>query len=248
MKGKAAVFFKVLSMFTVILLVAFSATSCIRIAGIRGSGDVSSEERNIAGVDSVSVGSGINLYIDQNGTETLRIEAEDNILPLIVTEVENGHLKIDYKITLFRGLSLTKPVNIYLTVKEVNRVGISSGSTLRSENLKTDSLKLDLSSGAEGKITVDTNELEIRLSSGSRLTVSGKTADQEVDLSSGTVYEAEELSSRTAVLEVSSGATATVNVSENLDVDISSGGIVRYSGSPQIISDISSGGSLQSKQ
>ena len=223
-----------------------SISSCIRIVGFKGSGLVSSEERNVEGFNSVSTSAGINLYIEQTGAESLRIEAEDNIIPLIITEVSNDSLKISYKNVIFGGISTRRPVNIFLTVKDLNEIRLSSGANLESKPLKTEKLSVNLSSGANGDMIIDAKELEVRLSSGANLNISGEAGMQDIVLSSGVNYDAEKLISSDAKVSVSSGAVATINVDDELEVSISSGGSVIYYGKPQIISNISSGGTLKS--
>ncbi len=239
--------FKVLAVILAIFLAAAAFSSCIRITGFSGSGNLATRERNISGIRSVSVSAGMNLYIEQSGYESLRIEAEDNVIPKILTEVKNGHLEIKYKpwIFGFGGINVTSPVNIYLTIADIDAIKASSGSYLESGMISTESLKLSLASGASGEVEIQVSKLIVDLSSGSNLKIGGTAQTQEADLSSGVKYDAYGLKSTQAKLDVSSGAVADINVSERLDVDISSGATVRYIGTPKIISDISSGGNLK---
>jgi len=239
--------FKVMAVILLILLAAATITSCIRITGFKGSGDAATQERNISGVKSVSISAGMNLYIQQAGSESLRIEADDNVIPKILTEVKNGHLEIKYKpwIFGFGGINIKSPVNIYLTVTDIDAIKASSGANVQSSMINTESLRITLSSGSSGKVEIDAAKLNVDLSSGSNLTIEGTVEKQEADLSSGVKYDAYNLKSREAALNVSSGAVADIDVSERLDVNISSGATVRYIGTPQIVSNISSGGNLK---
>ena len=240
---------KMLLKITGILLAAgiilIMASSCIRFTGIIGSGNVISEERKVEGFNRISVSAGINLFIKQDSNETLRIEAEDNLMPNIITEVKNGRLEIRFKQFLSFGFSATKPVNVYVAVKNLNEINASSGASVKAEEIKTDNLKINLSSGAIGEIIVLVSQIDADASSGTLIRISGKTDTQKINLSSGSSYDAEDLISKSAEMDVSSGSSAKVNVSDSLDVNISSGGIVQYTGSPKISSNISSGGILK---
>jgi len=245
MNMKTKTILKMMGIIAVIGMIIFTATSCIRIVGIRGSENVKSEDRSVSSFDSVSISSGMNLFLKQGNSESLKIEAEDNILPLVITAVENGKLEIKYKNLLIGGLSLHKPVNVYLTVKDLKEIDVSSGVRIESEEIKSDSLKIDLSSGADGNMIILSQKLVVGLSSGSRLEISGQTDSQDIDLGSGGEYSARDLVSKTTVINASSGSNAVVNASENLDVEVSSGATVEYAGSPKVVSDISSGGVLR---
>ncbi len=248
MNNRAIIFFKVVAALVFCTLLTATLSSCIsiRYVGYKGSGDIVTEERTISGVESVSVSAGMNLHIQQTGTETLKIEAQDNILPLITTEVSDGSLTIRYKSIILGGMATRGPVNIYLTVKDLNEIRLSSGSRLESQLIETQNLAVNLSSGSRGSIEVDAKELTVRLSSGSDLRASGTTAYQDINLSSGSRYEADDLISSTAKVNSSSGAAATINVADSLDVNISSGASARYYGSPRVTSNVTSGGFLES--
>ncbi len=244
MKRNIKVFLSVMAIIIVSALLALASVSCIRITGIRGSGNVVTEERSVSGFDKVAVSAGMNLYLEQGDKEYLKIEAEDNILQNITTEVNGGKLTIKFK-NLLGSVSATEPINVYLTVIDLKELDASSGVVIDSEEINTDSLKINISSGAEGEMAIKAGSIDVSLSSGSTLKLSGIVESQKVNLSSGVDYRASDLVSKNAKINVSSGASAKVSVSDNLDVNISSGASVEYSGTPAIVSNISSGGSLK---
>jgi hypothetical protein len=245
MKNNVKVFLRTLAVIMALALLVSAATSCIRITGIMGSGNVVTQERSVSGFDKVAISAGMNLYLEQGTKEYLKVEAEDNIIRNITTEVNGGKLTVKFK-NLLGGVSATKPVNVYLTVINLKEIDASSGTSISSKEINTDSLKIDISSGAEGEMIVNANSCDVNLSSGSTLKLSGIVQNQKVDLSSGVDYRDADLVSKNVKINVSSGASAKLNVSDNLDVNISSGGNVEYSGTPAIVSNISSGGSIKS--
>jgi hypothetical protein len=245
MNKKMKMLLKITGIFLSATIILVMATSCICFHGNVGSGNVISEERKVEGFKSVSVSAGINLFIIQNGSETLKIEAEDNLMPIIITEVKNGKLEIRYRQFLSFGFNATRPVNVYVTVKELNGINASSGASIKSEEIRTDILKINLSSGALGEIIVQSSQINADASSGSIIRISGKTDNQNINLSSSGNYDAENLISKTAYANVSSGSSAKINVADKLDVNISSGGIVQYKGTPKVSTNISSGGILK---
>jgi hypothetical protein len=60
MKSNVKVFLRTLVVIMVAALLVSAATSCIRITGIRGSGNVVTEERSVSGFDKVAISSGMN--------------------------------------------------------------------------------------------------------------------------------------------------------------------------------------------
>ncbi len=243
MDKRERIFIKVAVTIVFCMMFAFSATSCIRFMG---SGDVITEERTVSGFDSVSISSGMNLFIEQTGVETLRIEADDNILPAVVAEVSNRKLVISYKKRFLGSIVTRNPVNIYLTVEDLDEISLSSGANLISGFLATENLKIDSGSGANGEMVIDVTTFDSSISSGSNLIISGTAQRQDVRVGSGAKYDGKELISNQAKVNVSSGAEAAIHVTDSMDVVISSGATVRYYGEPQITSNITSGGKLES--
>lgn len=245
MKSNVKVFLRTLAIIIISAILVLTSASCIRLTGLRGSGNVVTEERKAIGFDKVAISTGINLYLEQGSKEYLKIEAEDNIIRNITTEVNGGKLVVKFR-NLLVGVSAREPINVYLTVINLKELDASSGTSISSKEINTDTLKIDISSGAAGEMAVKANFIDVNLSSGSTLKISGIAESQKVNLSSGVVYRAADLISKNVKIDVSSGASAEVNASDNLDVSISSGGSVEYSGIPAIVSNISSGGSLKS--
>ncbi|MHB1347505.1 MAG: head GIN domain-containing protein, partial [Candidatus Humimicrobiaceae bacterium] len=227
MNKKMKMFLKFMGILSVVAVILVMATSCIRFTGFSGSGNVITEERNVQGFNSIAVNAGINLFVEQGSEESVKIEAEDNVIPMIITEVKNGKLEIRYKQFFSIGFSPTRAVNAYVTVKQLNELKASSGSSVKTEEINTDSLKINMSSGAFGEFIIKSKEVEANASSGTLIRISGTTDKQDVKLSSGGSYDAQDLISKSADVDVSSGASAKINVSENLDVNISSGGIIQ---------------------
>lgn len=245
MNKKMKMLLKITGILLAAAVILIMASSCISFTGTIGSGNVISEERKVEGFNKISVSAGINLFIKQDSNESLKIEAEDNLMPIIITEVKNGRLEIRFKQFFSIGFSATKPVNVYVAVKNLNEINASSGASVKAEEIRTDNFKINLSSGALGEIIVLASQIDADASSGSVIRISGKTDTQNINLSSSGNYDAENLSSKTAYVNVSSGSSAKVNVSDSLNVNISSGGVVQYVGSPKVSSDISSGGILK---
>jgi len=108
----------------IIALLTLGLYGCARLGGfnvISGSGNVTTQTRPVSGISAVSLTWIGELTITQGDSEGLTIEAEDNILPLIATRVEDGKLIIGLVDTV-AGNSVvpTKPVKYNLQVKTLN--------------------------------------------------------------------------------------------------------------------------------
>lgn len=190
----------------------------------------------------VKVSSGLDLYISQGDRYSLTVEADENLHDIIITEVENGRLKIYTEKNIWRA----KARKIYLTVKDIEELKATSGSDVYSENtLKVRDFELSVSSGADANIKVDADTITTSASSGADLRISGEANAHFSSASSGSSINAYSLKSKRVTVKVSSGADINIYASESLNARATSGGDIDYRGNPETVNKkTSSGGSV----
>ena len=134
--------------YTSILLLFITTTSCFMdgITGIKGNRNVVSEDRSIdADFETIKVQQGITVYLTQANSTELKVEADENIIELLITEVRNNELKIYFEKNVYRA----KARNVYLTTENISNIKTSSGASVKSENmLEVTTLSLNSSSGS----------------------------------------------------------------------------------------------------
>ncbi len=226
-----------------LLLVLISTTSCMFDGfGIQGNRNVVTEDRKISSdFDVIKVSQGITVYLTQGNDIDLSVEADENIIDLLITEVEGDVLKIYFD----KNVSRAKAKNVYLTVDKINQVKTSSGSHVKSEGtFKAKTMRLNSSSGSSINLSIDAADVIASTSSGANMNLGGTTQSFKGDASSGSHINAFDLESETGNADVSSGAGINISVSEELTAHASSGGNVRYKGNPVVHQSKSSGGSI----
>jgi hypothetical protein len=227
-----------------VALVVLLLGACICPA-TRGSGKITTQSRDVSGFDQVSLGGSGELTITQGDEESLTIEAEDNLMSTIKTEVKGDTLYISQRSPWWRPRVLTKPVKFDLTMKEITGIKISGSGTVDAARIDSDDLDLDVSGSAEINIDLLTAEtLEVDLSGSGEFNLAGLVTTQKVGISGSGKYRAGELESEAGKVKVSGSGKATVWVTETLDVKISGSGKVEYYGSPRASMDISGSGSV----
>jgi len=236
---------KTLTKLTAIFILLITTTSCFidGFNGIKGNGSVQSEDRKISSnFETIKVQQGINLYLTQGSKTDLSVEADENIIDLLITEVKNNELKVYFEKNVYRA----KARNVYLTAKQISGIYTSSGASVKSENtLNVQTLDLDSSSGSSIKIHVNADDVTSETSSGANMDLFGKTNTFSARASSGSSIDADELVAEVAYANASSGANIDVNVTEKLTAKASSGGDIDYEGNPTDINkNTSSGGSV----
>lgn len=237
-----------LARIAIALVVSLFLSSCgfdIQIGdfgtGKKGNGNVVTDTRAVSDeFTRVSASEGLMVYITQAGDFNIEVEADDNIIDLIRTDIKNGKLRIHAEENIGNA---TK--NIYVSLPKITELHASSGSHLETKNaVKSNELTIDGSSGAILEVDVVAQELDIDASSGANLDISGTVNNANVDVSSGGNINAKDLETKTCTAEASSGGNVKIQVSKSLMADASSGGNISYSGDPNVEKKKSVSGSV----
>ena len=77
-----------------LLAMVITMCSCGSLRTIRGTGDITSETREVSGFSAVNLAGIGNVVVDYGEQESLRIEAEDNLLPYLESKVEGDTLTL----------------------------------------------------------------------------------------------------------------------------------------------------------
>jgi len=211
---------------------------------VTGSGDLITETRPVSGFDRVEMSIPGNLEIEQGGTESLTVTGDDNLLPLLVTSVSGDKLTIRYKSNI--NARPSQPIQITLTVKDLEGLEMSSPGRATTGPIQTDDFRLGLSSSGDIVIEeLQADKLTARLSSSGDIIIQGGTANElDLTVSSSGSFQAKDLEVQKAEIEVTSSGDVTVWVVDDLDVQITSSGDVYYYGSPSVHERLTSSGDL----
>jgi len=218
--------------------------SAINSITIHGSGKPASEKREVRGFHAVRLSGVGELTVRQGGTESLSIEAEDNILPKIVTEVEDGRLTIGVE----RGVSIrpTLPVRYTLVVTDLTDLQLSGSGKVITGPLQCGDLSVRLSGSGDMQLeSLAADTLQVSISGSGDIRITGQAARQEIQISGSGDYGGKDLESRSAEVSVSGSGDSTLWVRDTLDVRVSGSGDVAYYGSPAVTRKVSGSGSLR---
>lgn len=225
-------------------VVLFATTSCVFLPRVfRGSGNVITEEREVNDFNEVTLTGVGNIIIEQGDKESLTIEAEDNILPKIITRVKNGELAIGF----VGGITPlpTEDIKFHLKVKNLNRIALTGTGVISCPELKTNDLEFDLSGAGEVNFKVTADSIKTLVSGFGTIILAGDADKQEVKVTGAGSYLAKDLVSKECDVTISGAGSVTVNVSEKLNVVLSGAGSVNYIGNPEISQKMTGPGSIK---
>lgn len=235
--------------YTIKLIAAAAAALLVASCGpeIKGDGNRIVAERSISeGFDRIEVGQGIELLVTQADQRKVTVEADANIIPHIITDVEGQTLYIRTDASYNTDQSPIVRVNL----PKLHAVTASSGSRAVSQNtIIADDLTLETNSGAGLEFDVEADNISIGTSSGSNAAVKGKALRLTTSSSSGSTLDAAQLKTNEVTSTASSGSNTSVHPIQLLTGTASSGGSVGYVTEPKgnVSKSESSGGSVYKK-
>ncbi|WP_316739614.1 head GIN domain-containing protein [Pedobacter aquatilis] len=196
------------------------------------------ENKNVAvkNVTSVTVSSGIDLYLTQGGSESLDIKSSADLLKNVVVEQNGGSLVIKVKEGLNWG-SMFRNQNIkaYLSFKTLNALTASGGSDVFSQNqIKADKFAIRSSGGSDVKLNLVCKDIQIQSSGGSDVKLTGKAENMVLQTSGGSDVDAYEFPVDYAKVSATGGSDANINVTKGLEAGASGGSDVHYKGSASL--------------
>ncbi len=255
---------KVKTSLIIIALLAISFTSCEdhRLFGIRGSGPIVSENIETSLIEGLNLEIPATVYLTKGEDQSIRIDAQENILDNIEIYVSNEVITIEFD----KNVGMHEDIYIYITLEHLKQLTISGSGEIYSESEFTTDNKLIISISGSGNIDIidDAPEVELNISgsgdvklgtftqelssnisgSGDILLYGGSSGSSKFTTSgSGDVrafdFETEHCSVNTA----GSGSTK-IHVSQTLDVKIAGSGDVYYKGQPSINVNIAGSGDV----
>lgn len=213
---------------------------------IPGSGRIETETRKLEDFDAISIRYPGEIIVRQGGQASVSIEAEDNLLPQLTTEIRNGTLFIENSEESYsKRVAPTEDVKITITVTDLKEINFSAAGTLQVDGLKTDAFELKLSGAGDTTLKdLEVKRLTATLSGAGKITIAGKADDVTVFISGLGDFNGTKLQSRTAEVQISGAGTATLRVKDELTAKISGAGTVNYYGSPAVHETISGAGAV----
>jgi hypothetical protein len=233
-------------LFFALCAAALFLASCDFVSGkrVKGNGNMKTDERSETGFTGVTNGTNFDTYVGI-GPYSVKIEAEENILPYIKTFVDNGVLKVETEDGFW--LKTKRTVKIYVTAPRLNKINAAGNGDMFSSTKLTDSSRIELHIGgnAEMKMEVDAPVVDASLGGNGGIELKGQTRDFKCSSAGNGEIKAFDLLTENTKVEIYGNGDADVNASIKLDVRVGGNGDVRYKGNAQTSSQITGNGSVK---
>jgi hypothetical protein len=193
------------------LISIFALTSC-NWHRIRGNGSVKTEKRDVAAFEAITCDGGYEVQIDCQEKQSLAIETDENLLPLVKTEVHNNTLHVYTKGILFP----TNRIRIAVSVPNISEF-TSNGST-------------------DGDINnINNSALDIGIHGSGKLHLDGKSGTVNINTTGSSKIDATSLVSENSEIQINGSGNIQVYATNSIGVQINGSGTVKYRGEPKSV-------------
>jgi hypothetical protein len=203
---------------TLLLSLALLMLSGCKWDRVSGSGSAKVEKRSVPAFTKVDISGAYEVEIVAQKEQSLEIEGDDNLLPLIKTEVRNGVLEIGNE----KSISTKNKLRVRISVQQLDGIETSGASNIGATNVKSD-------------------DFQIHSSGASELKVSGEANTLSIDSSGAGTMDTKDLHAEKVDVHLSGAATAEVYATEELTASVSGGSNVDYYGNPKNVKEEKSG-------
>jgi hypothetical protein len=210
----------------VVLLLFLAGCSSGLLGTTTGSGNLRTENRTVSGFTAVQLSGIGDVQVQQGGSDSLAVSAEDNLLPLLTSDVVDNVLRLGVKDGT--RIDNRQLITFQVTVRQLTGLDVAGSGSQKATNVKTSSL-------------------QVRVTGSGSVTAAGTADSQDVTMSGSGVYNGSGLTTMTTKVSSTGSGSADVAVRDRLEVSITGSGTVSYSGSPQVTQSVTGSGSLQKK-
>lgn len=183
-----------------------------------GSGVAASEARNLSGFKGIDVGGVFQVEVTAGKEFSVVVEADDNLLPYVKTEVNGDVLKISST----ERLKSSAPMRIRISAPNIESIEASGACKISVADLKSSELRVD-TSGA------------------SKVNIAGEASSLTIDVSGASNIDAANLKAENATVDASGASKVEVFVTGKLVSEASGASKIGYAGNPTSVTKDSSG-------
>ncbi len=209
------------------------------------------ETRNVKGFTRISFGVAGNLSIKIGPEFSVVLEGDEDYVERVITEVSGDRLIIKLENWRFRFSDFDEKVNVYITLPEIDGLGVSgSGKAEILDDIKNGD-DLSLSVSGSGKLLtagVEVDNLDCSISGSGDILIGsdGNADDGEISISGSGSYSGASMEIDHLEVSVSGSGNCRCKAGDSITARISGSGNVTYYGNPRIDARTSGSGHIRS--
>lgn len=231
----------------ILFAVIIVLSSCDYLGGVRISGNrhITTKEISAGSFESVEVHGSMNVHLVQSPTNSVKVQADDNLFEYLDIYTEGNRLVVKTR----KGYNLrpSRDIIVYAAAANFKDIELSGSGDIFSENTitATDELSVEVSGSGDINMNVNVPRLRSKISGSGTLTLNGIAKDFSATINGSGDIKSFGLSADNARVDLAGSADAEVTANKTLEVEIAGSGSVTYKGNPSVKQHIAGSGSIE---
>lgn len=212
---------------------------------VRGDGNITTTERQLASFRHIHCAGSYNVQLTQGPVSVIKIETDANIASQIVTEVDGNKLSIRTNDDV--NLHPSDKIKLFITTPTLENFELTGSGDVSTTNKFSggEFLELDISGTGNIHFEVNTPSIKSGISGSGNIFISGETRDSKISIAGSGNYNAENLKSENTKVKIAGSGDARLFADSTLDIDIAGVGNVYYKGSASVTQNVAGSGKIQ---
>lgn len=210
--------------------------------GIKGEGAKVTKTLDVASFDGFTMAVSGNVYLKQGSKQSVTIEAQQNIIDNIVTEVADKQWKIKFD----KNVRQHDGIKIYITIPTLTKAYVSGSGDIIGETKFTglDNLTTGISGSGDIRLDVEAKDIDGKISGSGNVKLTGSANALSISISGSGDFYADGLKTQNGTITISGSGDCTVDAADALTVRVSGSGDVKYKGRPRLSAKVSGSGDV----
>ena len=211
--------------------------------GVRGEGPVNTETRSVSDFHAIDLSLAGDVEFSVGDHYAVEVQAQQNLLPILKTEVEDGKLKIYFD----KNVSNSEGVKVRVTAPSFDGLDVAGSGTIRAMTaVKAASMNVDVS--GSGDVIIPQGEfgdVDCGISGSGGIELGGTATSLKAEIAGSGDVKTKDLTTNTVEADISGSGTITCNATQVLKAAIAGSGEVLYLGQPTVDADVNGSGKVR---
>lgn len=205
---------------------------------INGDGNLKKETRHVSDFTSLFSRGPMDVQINYGTSNSITVQADENLLQYIDARVENGKLIIQPRKNI--NLKSHSKIIVYVSMTKINTLQLSGSGNINGSGAFENDGETNMMVSGSGNIKVNSGNFEklgLYVSGSGNIDLKGGSANElNVAVSGSGNIDCSNVPTENAEVKISGSGNAKVNASKSVSANISGSGNVFYKGEPDNIS------------
>jgi len=187
-----------------------------------GSGRISTQTRDVSECSSINIRYSGDVILTQDNSQSVRVEADDNLIDDVITQADNGVLSVGLQSGNYKDAN----IKIYIALKTIKGISINGAGNVAIQNqINGDDLSCIINGAGDIYLNGAYNNLNCLINGAGNI-------------------NAFDLIAISCTANISGTGNCSVNVTKSLNASIQGIGNITYDGNPTVKSSISGVGKI----